>query len=92
MRFSTQLRGAWKISPGNTVKPTGSQTDGGVWPTARAPAWAASQYDRAADTRCPSASTNYVVDDMVASETTRRPSVDRGMGACRAIASVTEAP
>src|SRR5918994_5926438 len=48
---STQLRGAAKTSPGNVVKPTGTETGGGAWPDA----WAAapnrpiSQYDRAAE-------------------------------------------
>jgi hypothetical protein len=45
--FSTQLRGVRQISPGNVVKPTGSETSGGAWPDASASAWArpSSQYD-----------------------------------------------
>src|SRR5215213_3179053 len=34
--LSTQLRGPRKISPGNVVKPAGSETSGGAWPAARA--------------------------------------------------------
>src|SRR5580704_14494809 len=51
--FSTQLRGARKISPGNVVKPTGSETCGGACPAARAWARPLSQYDRAADAPVP---------------------------------------
>src|SRR5688572_28128203 len=52
---STQLRGAAKISPGNVVKATGSETGGGGWPDAAASAWArpSSQYDRAAEMPVP---------------------------------------
>ena len=52
---STQLRGARKISPGNWVKPTGSETSGGVCAAAAARAWACpfSQYDRAAEAPVP---------------------------------------
>jgi hypothetical protein len=35
---STQLRGAGKISPGNVVKPTGTETAGGARPAAFAAA------------------------------------------------------
>jgi hypothetical protein len=51
--FSTQLRGARKISPGNVVKPTGSETRGGACPAARAWARPLSQYDRAAEAPVP---------------------------------------
>ena len=51
--FSTQLRGARKISPGNVVKPTGSETSGGAWPAASAAARPFSQYDRAAEAPVP---------------------------------------
>ena len=51
--FSTQLRGARKISPGNVVKPTGSLTSGRACPAARAAACAFSQYDRAAEAPVP---------------------------------------
>jgi hypothetical protein len=44
-----QPRGAWKISPGNTVKATGSETSGGSWPAAAAALRAPSQYIRAAE-------------------------------------------
>jgi hypothetical protein len=42
-----------QISPGNVVKPTGSETSGGAWPAARAAARPLSQYDRAADAPVP---------------------------------------
>jgi hypothetical protein len=45
--LSAQLRGAWKISPGKVVKPTGIETGGGALPAARAAACPPSQYDRA---------------------------------------------
>jgi len=45
--FATQVRGAWKISPGNALKPTGRMTGGGACPPASAWAPALSQYDRA---------------------------------------------
>src|SRR5215212_4055949 len=50
---STQLRGARKISSGNVVKPTGSETSGGAWPAARASARPLSQYARAAEAPVP---------------------------------------
>ena len=55
----TQLRGEAQISPGNVVKPTGTETGGGGWPLASAAASArpSSQYERAAELRCRSAST-----------------------------------
>ena len=46
--FSTQLSGAWKISPGNVVKPTGSETGVLARPAARVAARWFSQYVRAA--------------------------------------------
>ena len=47
--FSAQLRGAWKISPGKTVKPTGSFISGGFFPDATRAAMVRpdSQYSRA---------------------------------------------
>src|SRR5829696_7283909 len=50
---STQVRGAAKISPGNVVKPTGTETSGGAWPAARAWARPSSQYHRAAEAPVP---------------------------------------
>src|SRR4051795_13325838 len=50
---STQLRGAWKISPGNVVNPTGTATSGGGWPAERAWALPCSQYHRAAEAPVP---------------------------------------
>ena len=51
--LSTQLRGAAKISPGNAVKPTGTETAGGVCPAASAAARPFSQYDLAAEAPVP---------------------------------------
>ena len=51
--FSTQLRGARKISPGNVVKPTGIETGGGALPAASAWSRPLSQYDRAAEAPVP---------------------------------------
>ena len=48
-----QLCGARKISPGKTVKPTGTETCGGACPAARAMACPFSQYSRAAEAPVP---------------------------------------
>ncbi len=49
------MRGALKISPGNVVKPTGTDTGGGVCPAAAASAWTCplSQYALAAEAPVP---------------------------------------
>jgi hypothetical protein len=51
--FSTQLRGEWKISPGNLVNPTGTVTCGGALPATSPAARPPSQYDRAAEAPVP---------------------------------------
>ena len=45
--------GPRKISPGNEVKPTGTETCGGAWPAAAAAARPFSQYSRAAEAPVP---------------------------------------
>ena len=80
---STQLRGARKISSGNVVKPTGSETSGGAWPAARASAWARplSQYDRAAEAPVPVSQYVVMLSTMwSAGEIARGLPVDKGAG------------
>src|ERR687897_2775070 len=64
---STQLRGAAQSSPGNVVKPTGTETGGGACPLANdaASARASSQYDRAADAAVPVSQYSVMLSRMV---------------------------
>src|SRR5215211_7636625 len=65
--FSTQLRGAAQISPGNVVKPTGTETGGGAWPAASAAARNRpnSQYHRAAEAPVPVSQYSVMLSTMV---------------------------
>ena len=61
------VRGVAQISPGNVVKPTGTETGGGAWSLASAAASArpSSQYDRAADAAVPVSQYSVMLSTMV---------------------------